>query len=301
MIGKEIEIGSVPFPPDAEELAADAASEGAPCEPPSPHDLASVATDNEPELRLRQQELTHHLMNVISQSFWFDHLVLTGSHMMRFWFGEKARRPGDVDWLVRPQKLRGHHSNVVEMMEAMIAVARKAPDINGTRVVASGIEIRNISIYGQETGKRVLFPWCSDTGMHDIVQMDFCFGTELNHGIRPILFPLATGGALPLLAVTRQELLLWKLYWLHQDDLSRQSRGKDLYDAVLLAEETDLPFSLLEKAVPELAADSDMPLQWDVEWDEFLGQYPQVRGEAFDYQRRLWAALAPTFRDKGAT
>lgn len=296
------EIGHTPFPSDAEEIEAvfaiDMVSEDTEVFPIE--DDEPFIADYAPKLRACQSQITHHLLEVVSQSLWFEQLVLTGSHMMRSWFGERARDPGDVDWVVRPKKLRGSDYEVEQMMEEMINIVRKSPDVNGIGVVGKNIEVRHISIYGQETGKRVIFPWGSSCGMRGTVQMDFCFGTELNHGIRPFLMPLVSGNVLPVLAVTKQELLLWKLYWLHQDDLTRKSRGKDLYDATLLAEDTYIPYSLLEKVIPELASDSDMPLEWEVEWDEFASRTRQVYGEAFDWQQRLWTALAPTFVEQKA-
>ena len=85
-------------------------------------------------------------------------------------------------------------------------------------------------------------------------QLDFVFGERL-----PVPHQMLDVGLTPErhaeLQVAPKELsLAWKLLWLHSD---MHPRGKDLYDAMLLAEATTLPLPLLQ-AVFEIA-DSKLP------------------------------------------
>jgi hypothetical protein len=48
---------------------------------------------------------------------------------------------------------------------------------------------------------------------------------------------------------------------------------------------------------PKLELSPDFPMQWQVDWDNFILDYPWVAGTASDWQRRLTTALASTFSD----
>jgi hypothetical protein len=90
--------------------------------------------------------------------------------------------------------------------------------------------------------------------------------------------------------------------WAYTDT---KPKGKDLYDAVLLAEDTFLPLDLLLRVtrqeyyfVDAGSYESELfPLNWDVDWEPFQEANPGITGTAIDWQMRLAYALAPTFTD----
>jgi hypothetical protein len=120
--------------------------------------------------------------------------------------------------------------------------------------------------------------------------------------------PTRLGGNIPIWSASKELSLAWKLLWLETD---MYSQGKDLYDATLLAEQTQLPFELLRqvlessedwidclKWVPNFSWKSGYP--WlsesrDIDWDNFILEYPWVEGNAQSWIDRLSLALAPTF------
>jgi hypothetical protein len=107
----------------------------------------------------------------------------------------------------------------------------------------------------------------------------------------------ADGGCVSVRAAGPAQSLAWKLLWLMTDVYPQ---GKDLYDAVLLAERFRLPHHVLadtlrrgEVAPPATAA--GLTRDWQVDWDNFLVEYPAAGGDAAGWLLRLEAALAPTF------
>ncbi|MFG2875830.1 hypothetical protein ACGFYU_12615 [Streptomyces sp. NPDC048337] len=83
-------------------------------------------------------------------------------------------------------------------------------------------------------------------------------------------------------------------------------QGKDLYDAVLLAERYALPYPLLEEVfrpAPERPLPNTAVTLEDIaaygsvgwEWRHFAAEYPQLASSEQEYVERLLAALAPTF------
>ncbi|MEU8179044.1 hypothetical protein AB0C14_39815 [Microbispora hainanensis] len=94
----------------------------------------------------------------------------------------------------------------------------------------------------------------------------------------------------------------WKLLWLASDIWPQ---GKDLYDAVLLAERVALPRDLLcgvlrdalgEREAGESGRETIRSL--DVDWDEFRAEYPQITGDRSDWLERLTRALGPAFAEE---
>lgn len=83
-------------------------------------------------------------------------------------------------------------------------------------------------------------------------------------------------------------------------------QGKDLYDAVLLAERSGLRWQVLRDAF--LGAEPHYAMQpitlatiaevgQHVDWHDFAAEYPHIEGSPEEYSSRLTAALAPTFDD----
>ncbi|MET7798883.1 hypothetical protein [Streptomyces decoyicus] len=108
-------------------------------------------------------------------------------------------------------------------------------------------------------------------------------------------------------AATRALSLAWKVLWLVSD---MHPEGKDLYDAVLLAESTELPFALLREVFRGVDGGSFdrhpvlLETLYGIErdWSELRKEYPdrtglmaREPGAEYEYVERLVAALAPTF------
>ncbi|RSO11483.1 nucleotidyl transferase AbiEii/AbiGii toxin family protein, partial [Streptomyces sp. WAC 06725] len=102
-------------------------------------------------------------------------------------------------------------------------------------------------------------------------------------------------------AATPALSLAWKILWLVTD---RYPEGKDLYDAVLLAESTELPFPLLRsvfRGVEDGYYDRNpvllKNLTWtEQDWDEFRKDHPEHDAPAeYTYVNRLVTALASTY------
>lgn len=98
---------------------------------------------------------------------------------------------------------------------------------------------------------------------------------------------------------SRELSLAWKLLWLHTDATTEGlAQGKDLYDAVLLAETRDmrLPARLLRAVFPPGATPptGDVVRSWSVEWESFRAQHPTVQGSAEEWLDRLCRATSVT-------
>jgi hypothetical protein len=75
-------------------------------------------------------------------------------------------------------------------------------------------------------------------------------------------------------------------------------QGKDLYDAVLLAEHTTVDLALVRDLIrPELGDEADRftaitVLSWTyIDWRNFTDAYPTIDGTVTDWLRRLALAL----------
>ena len=123
--------------------------------------------------------------------------------------------------------------------------------------------------YERAGGRRLVMPFEVDGLPGGSVQMDVVFNEELPIPPEPIVL---TGVDEPVLAAT---------------DMYPQ--GKDLYDAVLLAEYTTVNTTV----IPELNDFTpDTVLEWgDVDGDNFAAEYPGVDGDADAWVQRLARAL----------
>ena len=154
--------------------------------------------------------------------------------------------------------------------------------------------------YDKAPGRRLIIPWrCTDKKWDGTIQMDFVFGEVIPSP--PILmeFPSPDDRRIKIQAASMAQSLAWKLLWLETD---QYAQGKDLYDAVLLAENTSLDSQLLRKTF----ACGDIEgadlwhsfnekgiLQWSTEWEEFQKEYPQIQSSEQEWKERLVAALKP--------
>ncbi|MPY39024.1 nucleotidyl transferase AbiEii/AbiGii toxin family protein [Streptomyces phyllanthi] len=158
-------------------------------------------------------------------------------------------------------------------------------------------------------GVRLVIPWQADKLPPGEVRLDFARDEWLPEP--PVLTAVPRGDGTEPAAVrtaSRELSLAWKLLWLHADCAADgRAQGKDLYDAVLLAEAeaTRLSPRLLRQVFrrePGRPKDVD-PLRLDVvtprsvDWAAFRADHPQVRGTAEEWLERLSRALEPVFVD----
>ncbi|RVX37912.1 nucleotidyltransferase AbiEii toxin of type IV toxin-antitoxin system [Nonomuraea polychroma] len=251
--------------------------------------------------RRARREAIDHLVDIVAHSPWSENLVLRGSLLLEAWIGAEARDPGDLDWVVVPHDVELESSFTAEMFKGLIGAVADNPDASGTVTLdATGIRVDDIWTYDRVPGQRLVFTWHAAGLPSGTVQLDFVFNERLPVPPVTALIPRAGGGEPTLVQAATPELsLAWKVLWLASDIWAQ---GKDLYDAVLLAERVTLPYELLRQVLQEALGERetagfglDMIRSWDVDWDEFQVEYPQVQGHAHDWKRRLAHALTPTF------
>ncbi len=236
----------------------------------------------------------------VAESEWRDSLVLRGSVLLAERFGQEAREPGDLDFVVVPETWRMEDGRTGRMLDGIAAAADGRAGIK-----ASGAVSEEIWTYDRVPGRRMVLPW-SVPGLPDgQVQLDFVFNERLPVPPEPV--ELACGAV--VLAATAALSLAWKVLWLVSD---RHPQGKDLYDAVLLAERHRLPNSLLQEVFRQ-AGEAPQPNR-DVElldivhiapegyvgaeWEHFAAEYPELAAPGDEaFLARLVEALRPTFGD----
>ncbi|MEZ0111631.1 hypothetical protein ABH920_005649 [Catenulispora sp. EB89] len=135
-------------------------------------------------------------------------------------------------------------------------------------------------------GARVTIPWKTRGGpgrrLSGVVQLDFAADEPMPR--RPVWtrIPRLAGGFSVVWAASPELSLVWKLMWLVEDSSDGgASRGKDLYDAVVLAELTTAQAGLRRRDVEGL----------DVDWESFVAENPQVEGSVEEWKQRLMSAL----------
>jgi len=164
-------------------------------------------------------------------------------------------------------------------------------------ILSDQIAIEEIWTYDRAPGRRILFPWSVPDLPRGTVQMDLVFNEALPSPT--ISLPIADddGCACTLECASAEQSLAWKVLWLHTD---RFPQGKDLYDAVLLAEYVRLAPALLHETLassPDAMRcpfTAESPRRWHVDWKNFQLEYPTVQGDVQSWISRLIAALFPT-------
>ncbi|MFG2003402.1 nucleotidyl transferase AbiEii/AbiGii toxin family protein [Spirillospora sp. NPDC048911] len=239
-----------------------------------------------------------HVLAAIARSRWADHLVLRGSVLLRAWYGDLAREPGDLDFVVVPRAWQMAEHRTKEMLDGIAQGAEAMSD--DVRLNAQGAVSEDIWTYDRVPGRRLVLPWKAEGLPPGNVQLDFVFNEHLPAEPEPTEVPQYDGGEPALLQAASPELsLAWKVMWL-LDDMYPQ--GKDLYDAWLLARHTRLGYRLLVEAmvagdparVRHLPTLADVN-RLEVDWEEFQKEYPGLPGTREDYHSQLTSALTPTF------
>lgn len=280
--------------------------------------------------RVARRCLMEHLLRLIHYSKFRDNLVLRGSLLLKTWFPELSREPGDLDWVVVPDDLDLANVSGRELIQGLADLIKSHPSVKvstpvsltnskGDRhqneavrtsawILVDRIAIDEIWTYDRVPGVRIVLPWQSDNLPVGSMQMDFVFGEQLWSLPVETQIPTLEGDSISLLTATRELSLAWKLLWLDSD---KCPQGKDLFDAVLLAENTKLSVEFLRRALEESQKtqrqklglsyaghqknDPDFPMKWKyIDWENFRTEYPWIQGEASDWQSRLCKALTPT-------
>ncbi|MGW1884842.1 nucleotidyl transferase AbiEii/AbiGii toxin family protein [Streptomyces sp. NPDC001970] len=250
--------------------------------------------------RTARREALNSVLAAISGSAWVDSLVLRGSVLLDVWFGTAAREPGDLDFVVVPPDWRIEQGRTQRMFDGIAEAAEGAAQERGgvVRIFADGAQSEYIWTYDRVPGRRMVLPWAADGDARGTVQLDFVFNEFL-----PVpAEPTEVGAGSLLWAVTPELSLAWKLLWMFTDF---HPQGKDMYDAVLLAERYPLRHELLEEIfkTDDSAWYAKNPVTLSVfedldgerEWAGFRAEYPHLAGEYGAHRERLLAALAPTF------
>ncbi|MEU6343409.1 nucleotidyl transferase AbiEii/AbiGii toxin family protein [Streptomyces sp. NPDC046977] len=251
--------------------------------------------------RTARRRALHLVLEAIADSPWVDALVLRGSVLMSVWFPDAAREPGDLDFVVVPHTWRIDDGRTDRMLRGIAEAAQALADAHGREVgiSARGAVVEDIWTYDRVPGRRMLLPWGSPGLPGGHVQLDFVFNERLPGAPEPAELP---GGTI-VQAATPELSLAWKLMWLIND---AHAQGKDLYDAVLLAERYPLRYELLHEVFrisgewprsPRdriLLEDVTVAVGY-VEWNHFVTEYPRFRDAGQEYADRLVRAVTPTF------
>lgn len=230
----------------------------------------------------------NHILAAIAATTWSQHLVLRGSVAMAAWVGDAAREPGDLDFVVTPHTITSDSADARTLLDDIKTAARTA---SGAGLQPDRITESAIWTYERADGRRLVIPFSTPEAPDGHIQIDVVFGEKLSLPPEALILPDVDQ---PLLAAPAPLALAWKLLWLATD---MYPQGKDLYDAVLLAEHTTVDQALVRQLMrPELGAEADTftaetVMSWQVDWSNFTDEYAGIRGTAEQWTRRLALAL----------
>lgn len=265
-----------------------------------------------------REELLLETVRNVSRSDVGKHLVLRGGMTMRLWFGASSRPIKDIDWMVRPDSWAADSDEGRALLDRLIDIVCRTETPSGHTVARSLLRVESIWTYERAEGRRIAVPFGSPTTgeLLGVVQHDLVFREPLADP--PVSVPLpqcpTTYRSAPewVWTASPAESLAWKLLWLISDIWPQ---GKDLYDAVTIAEA--LPDSARQRALSILAAilssqglakyefprgadwlesicslsEASENLTW--EWQHFAAEYPALADAGLESLRtRLAAALS---------
>jgi hypothetical protein len=248
-----------------------------------------------------RRRATDHVLRAIAESPLGEKLILRGSRLLRSWCGAAAREPGDLDYLVDPPTIGMGDPWAERLADTLTAAVIAKPNPEGVEFLREGIESDDIWTYERAPGRRIVFPWRSVGLPGGSVQVDAVFGEALSEPARMDAIPSEDGGCIVVRQSSPAQSLAWKLVWLETDTYPQ---GKDLYDAVLLAERFPLSRNLLTECLrrvelePPSGTATEFVRRWNVDWVTFLTEYPWVEGDKQAWLNRMAAAIEPTFRDE---
>ncbi len=246
------------------------------------------------EWQSHRTKVLWHVLSRIAASPLAEHLILRGSAVMASWFGELARIPGDLDWVVIPAEWKMDAPESLSFVHSLLTLICGTAVGDGLRVSSNRFAVEDIWSYEKAPGRRIVFSWESDSShIGGTIQMDIVFGEQIPD---PPVFTDVQLGGLPAIScrtASRAQALAWKLSWLCGD---MHPMGKDLYDAVLLAESMSAPTDLIRRTFQQAGRrmfNRDDLLSYALEWDPFIREYPHITGTADDWLKRLFNALDP--------
>lgn len=234
-------------------------------------------------------------------------LALRGSVLMATWCGEAAREPGDLDF-VAPEGWAFEGPEATDLFPQIAAAAeRTAAAWPGALVTidAAGAVTEDIWTYDRVPGHRLQLPWSAPGTAGGTVQIDVVYDEPLAEpAVTTTLNPLGDGPTSTLLTVTPGLSLAWKIMWLITDI---HKQGKDLYDAVLLAERHPLSRELLHEVFrlsgewpyhrEHILLEDVVQAAGYVEWNHFATEYPRFADAEREFAERLVRAVAPAFEE----
>lgn len=239
-------------------------------------------------------------LRAIAASPWRNHLVLRGSAAMPAWVGDAARRPGDLDWVVLPFEWHSDGPEAARLLDGIVEAVTAIGSVDGVSM-STQVARDDIWTYERADGKRLTFSWSTPGLPPGKLQCDVVFREEF--WVPPAALHLPTSGGAPvsLLAATPEQSLAWKILWLMTDIYPQ---GKDLYDAVLLAERFSLPEDLVERMAAEIRPLSSWRFDpraagfakrvedtlLGVAWDDFAKEYPWLDPTLRSWVERFEAA-----------
>jgi len=245
-----------------------------------------------------------HLLSIVAVGPWGQSVILRGSLALKAVLGEAAREPGDMDWIVRPESLRMDEPQARKMFNSISQTVATNSKSGAVHFDVDGIASNEIWTYDRAPGYRIAFPWQTGDLPPGVIQMDFVFEQKLHRPGKELAIKMGEHPEVTVICASEEESLAWKLLWLWSD---MWPQGKDLYDAVLLAERYPLSSVLLETVFSD-AGDAIKPINFEgfpfssnytgeADWENFLKECPWVTGYEADWRARLIEAVKPTMRE----
>ncbi|MFD3653279.1 nucleotidyl transferase AbiEii/AbiGii toxin family protein [Streptomyces sp. NPDC058620] len=253
-----------------------------------------------PRWRAAHRAVRDHVLRLVAGAPWGAGLVLRGSLPVQVWVGEAAREPGDLDWVVL---------GALDVHEVVVEALRTGPALpDGIRIDPSAVtEDADWTVREYQTdGIRILIPWEAEGLPPGVLRMDFAYDEDMPEAPVRLDCPRGDGGPPTAISAASPGLsLVWKLMWLTEDwDTEGAGAGKDLYDAMLLAEHplTSLTrdhLLVLETEVGDWFIPGSVR-DFEVDWDAFHAGHPWVEGDAAKTAERLERALTRLFDEAPA-
>ena len=258
-----------------------------------------------------------HMLALIAAAPWGGQVVLRGSMLLTAYLGDAAREPQDLDFVVLAdgEPLEGVEWEPGYDWREVAPYGDLVARLGENKLAARGVELEpeeaslsdefGYEGYGsyEMSGARLEIPWhVTKDGEwrapHGATQMDFALDEKAMEASTWTRIPRLDGGDTLVRAASPQLSLVWKLLWLMQDTwIAGESNGKDLYDAVLLAELPGMTLDgelLREIEEWEGLRPIDFTRELDdleIDWEQFKRQCPQADGTLKDWIRRLENAL----------
>jgi hypothetical protein len=238
---------------------------------------APPAKDAASALERERSRLLHRCLEELAGSRVRDELVVRGSVTLERWFPGRARPAHDLDLVVRNPSVGPHSTHAPVLLGEVEEAVCKALVWGEADFVEEEIALDDIWTYERAEGRRLSVPWSSGT-VRDVIQVDVVFREPLQDV--PTLEVLGDAAPCPSLwFASRAESLAWKLLWLETD---RYPQGKDVYDALLLAEHVPLPVELVSAVYAgkderwQHGGTTEFVRALQVDWTGFSALYPAL-------------------------